>query len=111
MRIISQDGTVNVPYENNVIGMVNDPNPRIGDFNPYAIGIIKDNGKELLGIYHSKEEVVEIMELMTLQANDNIIYGNYVTSEFATVEDGVENFKRYSESLCFYMPQEKEEVK
>lgn len=69
MRIISQDGTISVPYENNVIGMVDDPNPTVGCYNPYAIGIIKDNGKELLGIYHSEEEVVKVMELITLQAN------------------------------------------
>lgn len=68
MRVISQDGTMDFPYEISTIFIY----PRIG--NVIAIQSAGDSEISIIGRYSSKEKAIKVMEMLRKVYENNVFY-------------------------------------
>ena len=81
MRIISQDGTIDVNYDSAIVACDNKKRPDKG----WGIGAVSQNKSINLATYSTEEQALEVMkEIRTQYSNRETITGNLVNGETYT---------------------------
>lgn len=104
MRVISQDGTIDVPYEISTIFIY----PRIE--NVIAIQSAGDSEISIIGRYSSKEKTIKAMEMLRKVYENNVFYHCTAGSKrFEEVQSilSVEQFQKATTEY-FQFPQDDE---
>lgn len=99
MRVISQDGTVDFPYEKAVL------------YVEYESVIAKvGNERCVIGIYSTEEKAIKAMEMLREKYENNEFYHHTATTDIFKVSAGLLSNKKFKEATSEYFrfPQDDE---